>query len=705
MALSSQEIFKTPVVYLKGVGPERAALLNKEFNICTFEDLLYYYPFRYDDRTEILSISSLREDQKYAQLLGTVVHIEEVGTGAAKRLSVLLTDGTGTIELVWFKGINWVKKNMEVGKHLLVFGRLNFFRQNISIVHPEFEEIKPGEKPELKKGLHPVYSTTEKANAKGLTSKTIGKLTATLLEKVAPHIEENLPSSLLSSLSLMNRRDALWNIHHPANFALKEKAEERLKFEELFFLQFKLLGVKWRREKEKKGFLFQKVGPLFNEFYNTCLPFQLTEAQKRVIREIRQDTNSGKQMNRLLQGDVGSGKTIVALMAMLLAIDNGYQAALLAPTEILAIQHYHAIRNLLSALPVEMRLLTGSTRSSERRGIYEGILHHQVHILVGTHALLEEEVKFKDLGLVVIDEQHKFGVAQRAKMWEKNTSPPHMLIMSATPIPRTLAMTIYGDLDVSIIDELPPGRKAVKTVARTEDKRPQVYEFIRQQIAAGRQAYIVFPLIEENENLDYKSLEEGYEYLRKIFPDPVYRVEMLHGRMNPAAKEHVMKKFARGEIDILVSTTVIEVGVDVPNASVMVIENAERFGLSQLHQLRGRVGRGGEQSYCILITAQNLSEEARKRIEAMVKTNDGFKIAETDMEIRGPGDIQGTRQSGIIKFKLANIVTDLPLMQLAREKAMEIWQKDPALVLPEHNPMKRWLKKIEQEKTFWADIS
>ncbi len=694
------EILKTPIEYLKGVGPERSRWLKNEAGIEYFEDLLNYFPLRYEDRTRLLTIDKITEDLKYVQFTGKLISKNTVGDGSSKRLVAEISDGTGTVELVWFKGLKWIDKILTPGKYYLVFGRPNFFKWQISIPHPEIELINSEKEVIDKMGLQPVYSTSEKLMAKGLNSKSIGKLTLNLIEKVYHQISENLPSWVIRQYDFMPRNEAYKQIHHPENEVLLNQAKKRLKYEELFFLQLMLLKIKHQRNSLQKGFVFHEVGELFNRFYREKLPFELTGAQKRVIKEIRKDTLSGLQMNRLLQGDVGSGKTVVALMSMLLAIDNGYQAALMAPTEILAQQHYKTISGMLQGLPVNVGLLTGSTKQSERRRLFSSLIDGSLNILIGTHALLEEKVEFKNLGFVVIDEQHKFGVEQRSKMFSKNSKPPHLLVMSATPIPRTLAMTIYGDMDVSVLDELPPGRKEVITVHRYENRRANIYEFIRSELQKGRQAYIVFPLIEESEALDLKSLQEGYEQLEKIFPFPLYRIGMVHGKMDPDEKEYNMKKFASGEIQLLVSTTVIEVGVDVPNASVMVIEHAERFGLSQLHQLRGRVGRGNDQAYCILVTSSKLTEDARKRIQAMVSTNDGFKIAEIDMEIRGPGDIMGTRQSGMLKFKIANLLTDQLILEKARKDALQLIQSDPHLSNPEHQSTANWLSYIKSQHEY-----
>lgn len=694
------EILKTPIEYLKGVGPERSKWLKSEAGIEYFEDLLNYFPLRYEDRTRLLTIDKITEDLKYVQFTGKLISKNTVGDGSSKRLVAEISDGTGTVELVWFKGLKWIDKILTPGKYYLVFGRPNFFKWQISIPHPEIELINSEKEVIDKMGLQPVYSTSEKLMAKGLNSKSIGKLTLNLIEKVYHQISENLPSWVIRQYDFMPRNEAYKQIHHPENEALLNQAKKRLKYEELFFLQLMLLKIKHQRNSLQRGFVFHEVGELFNRFYREKLPFELTGAQKRVIKEIRKDTLSGLQMNRLLQGDVGSGKTVVALMSMLLAIDNGYQAALMAPTEILAQQHYKTISGMLQGLPVNVGLLTGSTKQSERRRLFSSLIDGSLNILIGTHALLEEKVEFKNLGFVVIDEQHKFGVEQWSKMFSKNSKPPHLLVMSATPIPRTLAMTIYGDMDVSVLDELPPGRKEVITVHRYENRRANIYEFIRSELQKGRQAYIVFPLIEESEALDLKSLQEGYEQLEKIFPFPLYRIGMVHGKMDPVEKEYNMKKFASGEIQLLVSTTVIEVGVDVPNASVMVIEHAERFGLSQLHQLRGRVGRGNDQAYCILVTSSKLTEDARKRIQAMVSTNDGFKIAEIDMEIRGPGDIMGTRQSGMLKFKIANLLTDKLILEKARKDALQLIQSDPHLSNPELQSTANWLSYIKSQHEY-----
>jgi len=635
-------ILDSEIMYLPGVGPKRAELLQKELGIYTFGDLLYFYPFRYIDRSKIYKISEITDDLPYVQVLARIVNISEVGAGRNRRLTALITDGTGSMELVWFQGITWVLKRLKPNTDYLIFGKATRFGQYFSIAHPEMDIYNP-QQDFITGSLQPVYSTTEKLKSNHITTKTIMGLVQTLIPMVIGKILETLPLSIIKQNKLMTLPEAIRNIHFPANTSLLHRAQYRLKFEEHFYIQLSILSRQKVRQARVNGHIFSRVGEMFNRFYKEQLPFPPTDAQKRVIKEIRCDMMSGKQMNRLLQGDVGSGKTVVALMCMLLAIDNGYQACIMAPTEILANQHYESITSLLGALPVKIGLLTGSTRRSERNNLHQSLEAGELQILIGTHALLEDVVKFKNRGFVVIDEQQRFGVMQRAKLWEKNTNPPHVLVMTATPIPRTLAMTLYGDLDVSVIDELPPGRKPVKTLHYTDAKRNLVFAIMREQIKNGRQVYVVYPLIKESEKLEnLKDLEDGYESIVRAFPPPEYVTVVVHGQMKPEDKEFSMNLFSQGKAHIMVATTVIEVGVDVPNATVMVIESAERFGLSQLHQLRGRVGRGANESYCILVSQVKLSKESRHRLETMVSTNDGFKIAEVDLHLRGPGDIAGT---------------------------------------------------------------
>ncbi|WP_225859989.1 MULTISPECIES: ATP-dependent DNA helicase RecG [Chitinophaga] len=697
-------ILSSPIEYLKGVGPQRGELLRKELGIHTFRDLLHYFPFRYVDRTKIEKIGSLRSHMEFVQIRGRITHIELLGEKKGKRLVATLRDETGSIELVWFQGWQWVQKSLRENVAYLVYGRIAPFNGIMQITHPEMdlltEDIAAG-----KQFLEPVYSTTEKLKARGLTAKAIGKLTFNLLEQLSPlEIRENIPASVIHQYRLMGRATAFFKIHLPASEEEAALARRRLKFEELFIAQIRICRLKLRRKMLSHGFLFDKVGDIFNQFYNEFLPFPLTGAQKRVLKEIRQDTMGGKQMNRLLQGDVGSGKTMVALLTMLLALDNGFQACLMAPTEILSQQHFKSISALLQGMPVKVAILTGSIKGKARKETLAAAADGSLHILIGTHALLETGVAFKNLGMAIVDEQHRFGVAQRAQLWQKNTIPPHILVMTATPIPRTLAMTVYGDLDVSVIDELPPGRKPITTVHRTEYQRPQVMDFIREEIRKGRQAYIVYPLIEDSEKLDYENLMKGYEEVKAFFPEPQFYISMVHGRQPADMKETNMQRFVKGETHIMVATTVIEVGVNVPNASVMVIESTERFGLSQLHQLRGRVGRGAEQSFCILMTGNKLGKDSKERIQVMVQTNDGFIISEKDMELRGPGDIEGTRQSGALDLRIADIIVDKPILEAARQSAEKILEEDPDLALPENTPLQEFLVS-QRAKSQWSKIS
>lgn len=693
-----------PVEYLKGVGPQRADLLKKELNIFTFGDLLEYYPFRHIDRTQLNQVAELTPDTEFAQVAGILHGFEVIGQRQGKRLVAWLRDKTGEMELTWFQGITWVQKQLETGQSYLVYGRVSFYNGQPQIVHPELEVLSAPQ-PLTKNFLEPVYSTTEKLKTRGLGARQIGKLTAQLLGMISEKdVPENIPGSILNKLKLVSRFSALQQIHFPQSPLQYEDAVKRLKFEELFIAQMRLQLLRSSRHRFSKGVIFDKVGDLFNTFYNEHLPFPLTGAQKRVIREIRNDTARGHQMNRLLQGDVGSGKTIVALLVMLLALDNGFQACLMAPTEILAQQHLATIEGLLEKMEVPVRLLTGSTRAAERKKILAELQEGRLKILIGTHAVIEEVVQFQNLGIVVIDEQHRFGVAQRAKLWQKSAVPPHVLVMTATPIPRTLAMTAYGDLDYSVIDELPPGRQPITTVHRYETHRSRVMDFIRAEIDKGRQAYIIFPLIEESAKLDYENLMQGYENIKGYFPEPRYWISMVHGRQPADQKELNMKRFVEGDTHIMVSTTVIEVGVNVPNASVMVIESSEKFGLSQLHQLRGRVGRGAEKSYCILLTSSKLGKEARERIRVMTSTNNGFEIAEKDLELRGPGEIDGTRQSGALNFRLAGLVQDRPLLELAKNLAADLVDNDPDLVSAENLRLKEFLR-LKKGAVMWSRIS
>lgn len=686
------------------MGPQKGELLRKEIKVYTFGDLLQYFPFRYVDRSRIDKIASLSGYEDFVQIRGKIINMVVMGENRAKRLVATFKDETGTIDLVWFQGWQWMQKSLRENVGYLVFGRISVFNGVSQLAHPELdlltEEIATG-----KQFLEPVYYTTEKLKARGLTAKAIGKLTKNLLEQLSPlEIRENIPLEVLHQYRLMPRSMAYFRIHQPVNEEDAKLAQRRLKFEELFIAQIRICRLKLKRHKQSHGYVFGTVGESFNEFYNNHLPFSLTGAQKRVLKEIRTDTIHGRQMNRLLQGDVGSGKTMVALLSMLLAKDNGFQACLMAPTEILSQQHFKGIAELLERMNVKVALLTGSIKGKARRQILEAALDGSLDILVGTHALLEKEVQFKNLGMAIVDEQHRFGVAQRARLWEKNNIPPHILVMTATPIPRTLAMTIYGDLDVSVIDEMPPGRKPITTVHRTEYQRPQVMDFIKEEVRKGRQAYIVYPLIEDSEKLDYENLMKGYEEVKAFFPEPRFYISMVHGRQPAEQRQTNMQRFVSGDTQIMVATTVIEVGVNVPNASVMVIESTERFGLSQLHQLRGRVGRGAEQSFCILMTGNKLSQDSKERINVMVQTNDGFLISEKDMELRGPGDIEGTRQSGVLDFKLADIIADKPILDAARASAEKILAEDTDLLLPENQALKEFLA-AQRSKSIWSKIS
>jgi ATP-dependent DNA helicase RecG len=697
-------ILSQPIEYLKGVGPFRADLLKKELGIFTYSDLLYLFPYRHIDKTSITKIKDLDSSIEYAQVQGRLWNYETVGSGNAKRLMAYLKDDASVIELAWFKNLSWVEKILKQDEVYNAFGKISFFMGRPQIVHPELELIT-NPSAAVKNYLEPVYTTTEKLKAKALGGRQISKLTASLFSLISEkEVEENLPGYVIEKLKLISRYQALVNIHFPSSAAMYEQAVRRLKFEELFIAQVRLAMVRIERHRKSKGVIFQKVGELFNTFYNNHLPFELTGAQKKVLKEIRIDTGSGHQMNRLLQGDVGSGKTIVALLSMLIAIDNGFQCCLMAPTEILAQQHFATISKMIEGLPLHVKLLTGSTPAKERKLIHKGLTEGLIQIVIGTHALIEETVQFKNLGLAIVDEQHRFGVEQRAKLWKKATLPPHILVMTATPIPRTLAMTAYGDLDYSIMDELPPGRQPITTVHRFDTTRHKVLEFVKAEIDEGRQAYIIFPLIEESAKLDYENLMSGYENVKAFFSEPKYWISMVHGRQSWDLKEANMQRFKNKDTQILVGTTVIEVGVDVPNASVMVIESAEKFGLSQLHQLRGRVGRGADKSYCILITATEIGNEARERMKTMVQTNNGFEIAEKDLELRGPGDIEGTRQSGVLNFRLASIVYDKPILDAAKKIAEEMVEKDPELSNAENNHLKQYLLSLKG-KTPWSKIS
>ncbi len=701
---STSNILSSPVEYLTGVSAVRGDLLRKELGIFTFKDLLEHYPIRHVDKTKVDTISSILIETEYAQVAGKLISMQIVGEKRSRRLIAQLKDQTGIIELVWFQGIQWVEKILHIGNQYLVFGKLGFFMGKPQMAHPDIENYTP-QNAGGKSYLEPVYPSTEKLKAKGLNGKIIGKLTQELFQRITEKdIPENLPDSILKEFKLMNRFDACKQIHLPVSDKNYRQALRRLKFEELFLAQLSIQLIKLNRLKTSKGLVFEKIGVLFNDFYENHIPFQLTNAQKNVLKEIRKDIGSGRQMNRLLQGDVGSGKTMVALLSMLIAADNGYQSVLMAPTEILAQQHFNSITDLLKGLPLNISLLTGSTTAKERKLVLQGCEEGSVTILIGTHAIIEDKVVFKNLGFSVVDEQHKFGVAQRAKLWKKSVVPPHVLVMTATPIPRTLALTVYGDLDFSVIDELPPGRQPITTVQRNETARPQVMDFIKEQLQLGRQAYVVYPLIEESSKLDFENLMKGFEEVKSFFPEPAYWISMVHGKQPAALKETNMNRFVQGDTQILVGTTVIEVGVNVPNASVMVIESAEKFGLSQLHQLRGRVGRGADKSYCILLTGQKISHDARERLKMMVSTNDGFKISEKDLELRGPGEIEGTRQSGTLQFKLANIVDDKVILEAARNSVETILTKDADLISPENQPLKTFLQ-LQKTKTRWSKIA
>ncbi len=697
------EYLDQEITYLPGVGPKRAELLQKELRIFSFRDLLYYFPYKYVDRTKFHRISEVNANQAYIQVKGKIKSFEVLGEKRKQRLNAVFYDETGSMDLVWFKGVKYIRENLKPGQTYVAFGKPSVFSGRINIIHPEMEDAQSEQ---FKTGiLQAFYNTTEVLKKRFLNTSAINKIQFKLASSIKGKIYESLPAHVKEPLKLMTLSDALRQIHFPENTRLLQNATFRLKFEELFYIQLKILSLKHKRHDVFRGFVFSQVGFNFNKFYENNLPFELTGAQKKVIKEIRKDLGSGKQMNRLLQGDVGSGKTLVALMVALIAFDNGYQASIMAPTEILAIQHFNTIQKMLEGLGVNMALLTGSTNVKERKIIHEQLVNGELQLLVGTHALLEDTVNFNKLGLVIIDEQHRFGVAQRAKLWKKNASvPPHVLVMTATPIPRTLAMTLYGDLDVSIIDELPPGRKPIDTRHYFENRRKQVYEFIRKQVDVGRQVYMVYPLISESEKLDLKNLEDGYELMKEVFPR--YKISMVHGRMKPAEKEAEMQLFKEGKTQIMVATTVIEVGVDVPNASVMVIESAERFGLSQLHQLRGRVGRGAEQSFCLLMSSYKISNESRKRLETMVRTNDGFEIAEVDLQLRGPGDIEGTQQSGLgVDLKIASLGKDGEILRIARDVANDILDDDPRLEKDQNKLLFYHLSRMKNTEFNWSIIS
>lgn len=695
----------TQIEFLKGVGPQRAELLKNELGIKTYQDLVHLFPSRYIDRTKYYKISELSLNNTEVQLVGKIIHIRTIEgkNKAQNRLVATFSDGVNTMDLVWFRPSQWIKERLLLNIPYVIFGKCNFFNGTVSMPHPELETLEEHER-NLVGNIQPIYPSSEKLVKKGITNKVFRKLIETLFSEIGNVFYETLPIEMLENLKLLSKGEAVFNIHFPQSQELLAKSRFRLKLEELFYIQIQLVQ-KNLLNKRIKGFCFDKVGDFFNDFYHNHLPFPLTNAQKRVIKEIRNDIGTGAQMNRLLQGDVGSGKTIVALISMLFALDNSFQACLIAPTEILATQHFQGISDLLKNTNVKVSLLTGSTKIKERRDIHKDLESGDLQILIGTHAILEEKVKFHNLGLAVIDEQHRFGVEQRSKLWQKNTIPPHILVMSATPIPRTLAMSLYGDLDISIIDELPPGRKPIKTFHLYDTNRSKIYQFIYNEIEKGRQVYVVYPLIEESKSLDFKNLVDGFEQLVVAFPLPKYQIAMVHGQMKPAEKDTEMQKFIEGKAQIMVATTVIEVGVNVPNASVMIIESAERFGLSQLHQLRGRVGRGAEQSYCILVTDMKLSNDSRTRMETMVATNDGFQIAEVDLKLRGPGDLMGTRQSGVLNLKIADIVKDNEILKLARNYAIDLIKIDPNLTKQENQNIAYTLNQLKKNKGIWNYIS
>ncbi|HAW21402.1 MAG TPA: ATP-dependent DNA helicase RecG [Flavobacteriales bacterium] len=698
-------VLETPIEFLKGVGPARSELMRTEMGVRTFGGLLHYYPFRHIDRSKFYPISEIDPEAAMVQVKGKFIRIDGIGAKRIVRMVGAFQDDQGNImEVAWFRSLTWIKQSIKTDVDYVLFGKPGMFKGKLQMTHPEIELAENFGKG-LKGGLEGVYSTTEKLKARKLDSRAIRKLMEVLIPQVMNQITETLPGYIRSRQDLIPRASALKDIHFPANTETLVQAQKTLKFEELFYVQMRLMNIKAKRNKEIRGQVFAAVGDHFNSFYNNHLPFALTDAQKRVIKEIRKDMGTGNQLNRLLQGDVGSGKTVVALLCALIAIDNGFQAAIMAPTEILAQQHYETIFELLSEMHINVAILTGSSKTAYRKKLHANLENGQIHLLIGTHALLEDKVKFHNLGFVVIDEQHRFGVAQRSKLWRKNSIPPHVLVMTATPIPRTLAMTVYGDLDVSVIDELPPGRKPIKTVHRGDGGRLQVFGFMKEEIKKGRQIYVVYPLIEESEAFDYKDLMDGYESIARAFPIPEYQVSIVHGKMKPEDKEFEMKRFAEGKCQIMVATTVIEVGVNVPNASVMVIESAERFGLSQLHQLRGRVGRGADQSFCILMTGNKLSNEGRKRISTMCETNDGFRIAEVDLKLRGPGDLMGTQQSGIMDFNIADIVKDKEILIKSREEANYIFENDPTLEHEKLAIVKAHLSSIMRKKPNWGRIS
>ena len=693
-----------PIYYINGVSNVRASLIAAELGLSSINDLLHFFPFRYIDRTKFYKINELIDNNSDIQIIGRITSLKTIQQKKGSRLTGKLQDETGTMELVWFKGHKWLKDAIKINTPYVIYGKLNHFKGNFSIVHPEMDLLENYKK-KIQTKLQPVYSSTDKLVNSGLSNKIFRGYVQNILLQIFEQIQESLSNELISNQGLIGKKEALLNIHFPTSPEMLEKAQYRLKFEELFFIQLQLVRKKLIRKNKIKGYVFAKVGTIFNEFYNHYLPFNLTNAQKIVLKEIRNDVASNAHMNRLLQGDVGSGKTIVALLAMLIAIDNGFQASIIAPTEILATQHFKAINELLQNIDVSVALLTGSSSVKKRREIHESLENGKLNILIGTHALLEDKVKFQNLGIAIIDEQHRFGVAQRSKMWQKNTLPPHILVMTATPIPRTLAMSVYGDLDISVIDELPPGRKEVKTVHRNDNNRLAVFKFMKQEIEKGRQVYVVYPLIQESQAMDYKDLMDGYESISREFPVPKYQISIVHGKMKATDKEYEMQRFVKGETQIMVATTVIEVGVNVPNASIMVIESSERFGLSQLHQLRGRVGRGADQSYCVLLSSFKLSTEAKTRLKTMVETSDGFKIAEVDLKLRGPGNMMGTQQSGVLNLKIADVVRDSPILYRARNSALEILQDDQNLTKVKNNRIQKTYTEISKTTGAWSNIS
>ncbi|MFY8066355.1 MAG: ATP-dependent DNA helicase RecG [Flavobacterium sp.] len=701
----SNSLLQTPIEYLKGVGPQRGELLRKELNIHRYEDLVNFYPNRYIDRTRYYKINELQKNDSEVQIIGKIIHIKTVEFGKAKkRLVATFVDETGELELVWFQGHKWIRDSLKLNVPYVIFGKVTSFGNIFNMAHPEMELLAEHEQ-SLRSAMQPIYPSTETLTNRGISNRVVNKMMQQLFLETQAKFMETLPNYLLDELKLIPKNAALFNIHFPKSQELLSKSQFRLKFEELFFIQLQLITKNLVRKHKIKGHPFTVVGDNFNNFFQNHLPFELTNAQKKVLKEIRNDMGTNAQMNRLLQGDVGSGKTIVALMAMLIALDNGFQSCLMAPTEILANQHYNGLTELAKRLNINIKILTGSTKTADRKIIHEELENGSLHILIGTHALLEDKVQFHNLGLAIIDEQHRFGVEQRSKLWKKNDIPPHILVMTATPIPRTLAMSLYGDLDISVIDELPPGRKPIQTVHRYDSNRLKVWKFIKDEIAKGRQIYIVYPLIQESETMDYKDLMDGYESISRDFPLPQYSISIVHGKMKPAEKDTEMKRFAEGKTNIMVATTVIEVGVNIPNASVMIIESAERFGLSQLHQLRGRVGRGAEQSYCILMTSFKLSNDSKIRLETMCQTNDGFEIAEVDLKLRGPGDIMGKQQSGVLQLQIADLVRDKDILLVARNEALKLLKKDPSMTLPEHQTLRSVFIELSKKKNIWNYIS